>query len=142
MGEPNSTVNLVREYLSSRRLRENAAQMESKYKAQLMNLLEQEGEEDDRGSSYISLGAEVVDPRTDEPVAAIKRERRVSQSLDEDVAEEVLRDLGLYDRCTTTITVLDEDAILSLNFSGDLPDEAVQQMYSEKETFAFKVLGA
>lgn len=141
MGDQN-TLNLVREYLSSRRLRENAAQMESKYKAQLMALLEQEGEEDDRGSSYISLGAEIVDPRTEEPVVAIKRERRVSQSLDEDVAEEVLRGLGLYERCLHTITVLDEDVILSLNFSGELPDDAVQQMYSEKESFAFKVLGS
>jgi hypothetical protein len=133
---------LVREYLKSRRLRESAAEMENKFKKELMVLLETYGDYDDRGSSYLRLNDEVYDPRTDEPVASVKRERRVSQSLDEEVAEEVLKALGLYDRCTTTITVLDEDAILSLNFSGELPDEAVQRMYSEKESFAFKVIGA
>jgi hypothetical protein len=133
---------LVREYLKSRRLRESAAEMENKFKKELMVLLETYGEKDDRGSSYLRMDDEVYDPRTDEPVASVKRERRVSQSIDEDAAEEILKDLGLYDRCTTTITVLDEDAILSLNFSGELPDEAVQRMYSEKESFAFKVIGA
>jgi hypothetical protein len=139
----NNAAQLLREYLSSRRLRENAAEMENKYKAQLMRLLEEEGEYDDRGSAYFDVeAAGILDPRNDEPVAAIKRERRVSQSMDEEAAEDVLRELGLYDRCTTTVTMLDEDAILSLNFSGEISDEVIKMLYSEKESFAFKVLGA
>jgi hypothetical protein len=137
---PRNTVRLVGEYLKSRRLRETASEMEGKYKKELLSLLEEHGEYDDKGSSYLRLDGILLDPRTDEPVLSVKRECRVGQSLDEDVAEDVLKSLGLYDRCLTTITVLDEDAILSLNFSGELPDEAVQQMYTEKRTYAFKVL--
>jgi hypothetical protein len=81
-----------------------------------------------------------VDPRNDEPVLSVKRECRVGQSLDEEVAEEILKELGLYEQCTTTITVLDEDAMLSLNFSGEIPDEAVQKMYTERKTYAFKII--
>jgi hypothetical protein len=134
-----NTVRLVEEYLKSRRLRETAAEMEGKYKKELMDLLAAEGEEDDRGSTYLTVTG-LVDPRTGEPVASVKRERRVGQALDEDVATDLLTELGLLDRCTTTITVLDEDAILALNMTDELPDDAVQQMYTERETFAFKII--
>lgn len=131
------------EYLRSRRLRETAAEMENKYKKDLMSALDRFGSKDDRGSSFIDLsGLDIIDPRTEEPVASIKRERRVTQSMDEETAENILRELGLYEKCVTTITVLDEDAILSLNFSGEISDNVVKMMYDEKESFAFKVIGA
>jgi len=137
---PRNTVRLVGEYLKSRRLRETASEMETRFKKELMSLLEEHGEFDDKGSSYFRLDGIVVDPRTDQPVLSVKRECRVGEVLDEDVAEEILRGLGLYDQCTMNITVLDEDAILALAFNDQLPDDAVKKMYTEKKTYAFKVL--
>ena len=137
---PHNLVRTVQEYLKSRRLRETASEMESKYKKELMSMLESSGRVDDRGSSFLDIDGAIIDPRNDEPILSVKRECRVGQALDEDVAEEVLKSLGLYEKCLTTITVLDEDAILSLNFSGELPDEAVQQMYTERKSYAFKIL--
>lgn len=137
---PRNTVKLVGEYLKSRRLRETAADMESRFKGELMGMLEQDGEYDEKGSSYFQLDGILVDPRNDLPVLSVKRECRVSEALDEDVATEVLKELGLYDQCTTTITVLDEDAILALAFNDQIPDAAIKKMYSEKRTYAFKVI--
>ena len=103
-------------------------------------MLESSGRVDDRGSSFLDIDGAVVDPRNDEPILSIKRECRVGQALDEEVAEEVLKSLGLYEKCLTTITVLDEDAILALNFSGDLSDEELQSIYTTSEpTFALRI---
>jgi hypothetical protein len=36
-----------------------------------------------------------------------------------------------------TITEIDEDALLALNFSGELSDEEIRALYNIKETYAF-----
>lgn len=137
----------LNEHLKARALQEQALKMQNKYRDILKDELEAHGEEDAEGHRWFYF----PDPEAGEEgdpfyapdgglVHSIKREKRESISLDEDKAEEILKELGLLERCQETIVVLDEDAILSLNFSGELSDEALQQMYGEpKVTYAFKV---
>ena len=43
----------------------------------------------------------------------------------------------LLDSCTTTIQVINEDAILAANFDGTISDDDLAKLYDESETFAF-----
>jgi hypothetical protein len=121
----------IHHYLQFRHGRERLQKNEDTAKKHLMTYLAEQGEVDDRGSSYFEL-EEPIDN-----VTGVKRERRVSQILDEDVAMEIVAKYGLEDSCLETITVLNEDGLLAANFAGVIPDEEVKRLYSEKETFAF-----
>lgn len=89
------------------------------------------GIEDDKGNVWMEA----------EGVGRLKRERRVTNVFDADFAEEWLKGHGgdLWDQCTTTITVVDEDALLALIYKEEIPEDIADQMYTEKETWAVKV---
>jgi hypothetical protein len=129
----------LKEHLTSRHMREQAQKMENKYKDMLKDYLERLGDEDDKGSFWVQFDKPLTDP-AGKLVTSVKSEKRVRTSLDEDLAESLLQRLGLLEQCQTTITVLDEDAILALNFSGDLSDEELQSIYTTSEpTFALRI---
>lgn len=133
------------EHLKARELRERSQEVENRYKALLMEDLATSEEPDSEGHIWFYLDGEDDEPLYGPDgglIHSIKREKRESISLDEDKAEEILKELGLLEKCQNTYTVveLDEDAILSLNFEGKIPDEKLKAMYGEpKVTYAFKV---
>lgn len=126
------------EYNSSRLLRENATKMENKYKASLMENLAVFGEEDERGSRWWKFNPPVNSYDGRKVYTSIKRERRVSRSLDTDRAEIWLRANKLYDSCVTLEPVFDEDLMLALNFNDMIPDDVLDSFYDENVTWAFK----
>lgn len=99
----------------------------------LFALVEISGEEDDKGH----LRLELPDPVNE--VRALKIERRVSNYLDAEKAEEVLTEAGIWDDCTTQVTVLDEDKIMAARYEGKLTDEQIDAMYPQSVTEAFVV---
>lgn len=121
----------IEQYLQFRRGRERFQKNEDILKKDLMLFLTANGEQDGRGGAVFML----EDP-IDE-VAGIKRERRVSQILDEEAALELVTKYKLEDSCLETITVLNEDGLLAANFAGVVPDEEIKALYTQKETFAF-----
>ena len=66
-------------------------------------------------------------------VTGIKRQKRVSQSLNEDRTLALLKDKGLLDQCTEVVVVLNEDAILAANYSEDITDDELKALYDENE---------
>jgi hypothetical protein len=124
----------IEQYIGFRRGKERLQKNEDILKKDLMNFLADIKEKDDRGSSFYKL----EDPIDD--VVGIKRERRVSQNLDEEAALELVAKYGLESSCLETITVLNEDGLLAANFAGVVPDNEIQALYSERESFAFIVL--
>lgn len=134
-------VRTLHEHLKARYLREQAQGLENTYKERAKNWLMESGEEDEKGNRWWYPDVELADPEG-KAVESVKLERRAPVVLDEEVAEEILRDLGFWEVCTVkeTIVTLDEDAILALNFEGKLSDEDLQKMYVDgKVTWAFKV---
>lgn len=121
----------IEQYLQFRRGRERFQKNEDILKKDLMLFLTANGEQDGKGGSVYTM----EDP-IDE-VAGIKRERRVSQILDEEAAMELVLKYGLESSCLETITVLNEDGLLAANFAGVVPDEEIKALYTQKETFAF-----
>lgn len=133
-----NTLDTVKQYLSNRLLRERAQKVEDDLKKQLMVYLAEAGEMQEGGHRALQL---------DEPlefgtktIVGIKRQRRASTSLNSDKAMRYLEKKGLLSECTSTITVLNEDALLAANFDGRIPDKDLKSLYDESETFAFTLL--
>jgi hypothetical protein len=126
----------LREYFKTRTMREKSEAMESGYKKVLMEGLLGFGTLDPAtGNRRIDLDEEfLLDKRL---VIAVERRRRVTQSLDTDATMALLERKDLLGRCTTTVTVLNEDAILGANYEGLITDEELKDLYTEKENFAF-----
>jgi hypothetical protein len=60
----------------------------------------------------------------------------VSKQFDENTANELLKEKGLFDTCTTTVTTLDQDAVMGAYYEGKLTDADIETMFPEKVTWA------
>jgi len=133
----------VREYIMNRSLREKSETDEGRLKKQLMDELAAHGKLKEGGHREIDLAAPQAFPSYKGGKAVIKnitgieRKRRVSQSLNEERTMALLKEKGLLDLCTEVVVVLNEDAVLGANYSGQIADEELADLYDENETFAF-----
>lgn len=62
--------------------------------------------------------------------------RRVTVSLDAEKAEEILKDLGLWEEVTDVRYVINQDKLSSLWVNQKITEEQLEAMKSEKETFS------
>jgi hypothetical protein len=130
---------LVHHYLGQRMLRERAEREESRGKKELMEILESTGEKDHEGHRHLPVTPQpYTNPKGEEKtVNGVQRQRRVSQVIDAEAAEKLLRRKKLWDDCTETVTVLSEDKILAANYEGKITDKELAALYGELEQFAF-----
>jgi hypothetical protein len=141
------TINIQRavdEYCANRGMRERSEYWESRLKADLMAVLADVGQDQEGGHKVLDLDEPVryvtvtkAGKQLQKWVTGIQRQRRVSQPLDEQRALAFLKQKGLLEACTSTVLVLNEDAILAANYSGDITDDELKGLYDEIETFAF-----
>ena len=90
------------------------------------------GEPDDQGHLWVNF---------DEPVdgcVALQMQRKVSKPLNEEKAESILNAAGIYDECTTTVTVIDQDAIMAAHYAGKLTEDEVDAMFPPSISFALR----
>jgi hypothetical protein len=73
-------------------------------------------------------------------VGIAKRELRSKNVFDEQFAEQWLKENGLWEQCSTTITVVDEDAVLARIYDATIPKDVEQRMYTTQAVYAFKVI--
>jgi len=69
----------------------------------------------------------------------LTKQRRVSKSLNMEVAEDILTRKGIKDTCIKMVPVLDEGAIMSAFYEGYLTEEEIDAMFPAKESYAFLV---
>ena len=137
----------VTEYCLNRSTRERSAVHENLLKAQLMAVLEKVGLPDgDEGEHRKLLLNEPVEFVTykgqkgvKKTVIGIQRQfRKGSLMLNEERTMAYLQKHKLLDVCTTTQIVINEDAILAVNFDGGIPDEDLKALYDESDpSYAF-----
>ena len=120
-----------RQFVWLKREVESLGSVQSGLKSDLLQALEALGEEDDKGHLWFEFPSPV------EGYAAMQRQRRVSQKLDEEAAEEILTAKGLTDRCYKTVRVLDEDEVMALLYEGVLTEADVDQMFPKTISYAF-----
>lgn len=103
----------------------------------MMLIVADKGEVDEKGSLFLD-----VEPITvgDQTFGTIKRERRVSVSLDEDATETLLDSKGLLGRAQKTVVVLDHDEIYVLQQEGLITEAELDALFVERESWAFKPL--
>lgn len=98
---------------------------------ELAPIIEQEDHKDDKGNFRIDL------PEPVDGYVALQRQRRVSQKLDIEAAEELLSQRQLKDRCYKMVPVLDEDEVMACLYEDLLSPEDVDTMFPKTITYAF-----
>lgn len=121
----------VQHFISLKRQIEDLTKEQVELKTFLSDLVDAEGEPDDKGHLWYSLDQEVDGYRS------LQRQRKVSQSLDMQEATRILKEKGLDSRCFVMQPVLDEDAVMSCLYEGLLTEEDVDTMFPKKITWAF-----
>jgi hypothetical protein len=135
----------VADYLLNRSTRERSGYQEDTYKRRFMALLEEQGVLQEGGHRILMLNEPVVfhsykaGKMKESEVTGIRRVERSGQTnLNEERTMAYLAKRKLLDACTTTVTVLNEDAILALNFDEKISDEDLAKLYdTSPPTYAF-----
>ena len=141
--DPEEIAVSVEEYLLNRSMRERSEYHEGRLKKDLLALLESAGEQVSDTTQSIGLSEPIPfihyagGKPTEKKIVGIERRKRTSNVLDEDAALKLIERKGLTATCTTTVVVVDEDAILAANYAGTITDKELAALYSEKSTFAF-----
>lgn len=123
----------VRQYLALKDQADLISTRQSEIKKRLTSAVDELGEFDDRGHKVLALNDDNL------AAATIAKQRRVSKTLDMDVAEELLTKRGIKDTCVKMVPTLDESAIMAAFYSGHLSEEDIDAMFPEKVTYAFIV---
>jgi hypothetical protein len=130
-GDPITTD--VREYKRLRSQIDLLTKQQKKIRDTLMQAIEENGEPDDQGSIWLTLKEDA------DGTLEIKRQRRVSRSLDEGQAASILKEHDLWDQCTKTVVVVDEDAVMQALFDDELSEDDVDAIYPSKISWALEV---
>lgn len=85
------------------------------------------GYADDKGHQWLKVGS-----------FELKRERRISRSLDTMAVEQWARSNGHWDTIKKVVEVVDEDNLVKFAWEHKDHEETVTAFYVEKETWAFK----
>lgn len=121
----------VKQYMNLKRRIDDLTKEQIVLKGELSDIVDKEGEPDDKGHIWLQLPDEV------EGVSSLKRERRVSQSLDMDAAILILTQKGLAERCIKPVPTIAEDEVMAALYEGKLTEEDVDTMFPKKITWAF-----
>jgi hypothetical protein len=97
---------------------------------ELFEVLDGEGEVDDKGNVIIQL------PQAVDGFNSIIKQRRVTRKVDELKAEEIIAAHGLEDTLYKTVRMVDEDALMAALYEEVLTEEEVDEMYPPKVVWA------
>jgi hypothetical protein len=121
---------IVEQYKQTKKMKDMWEKKEKELRSRLMSILEDEGVPDDKGHLWLEL------PEAVDGTSKLQRMKRVSQVLDQSLAEKEIGKLGLWEECVRTIEVVDEDAILALAFEKRIPESLMTRLYEENVTWA------
>jgi hypothetical protein len=123
----------LRQYLALKKEVEVLSKRQDEIKSRLKLTVEAAGETDDRGHVTLKVEDDIIGDVT------LTQQRRVSKTLDMNIAEDLLKERGIYDKCVKMVPVLQEDAIMSCVYTGELSEADVDAMFPAKISFAFLV---
>lgn len=105
-------------------------------KAGMKAFVNDHGQLDDKGNRVLAFDEPVeVDGVT---YIGARCEARKTTYLEEDEAERILRERGLYDDCTVTVISIDQDRVMAAYMEDKLSDADLGEMFSDKVVWAFK----
>lgn len=83
------------------------------------------------------LTAELED--TYEGYGKIQRQRRVKTLVDEEFAERLLKERGLWERCVKLVPQVQEDEVLACRFEDLITEDEIEQIFPAQITYALVV---
>lgn len=95
---------------------------------------------DDRGHLYVDLDRPLTVGET--TYTAVKREKRITRTANEDRAHELAEQLGLLDRLFPDRPVFDEQELYVAYQEGKISEEEIDALYDIKESWALKAVPA
>lgn len=119
---------ISKEYNDLKNLIEKYQAKADQLKKELTQQADAFGDEDDKGHKWLKAGN-----------FQIKRERRVSVNLDAREAEAWAKDNNFWEDVSEVVRVLDEDKLLGKVWEKPELKSALDNLYSKKETWAFKL---
>jgi hypothetical protein len=126
-------ISLVKEYQFVKSQAEALAARQKELRDSIIETVDALGEPDDVGHIWLELPDQI------EGVRGLVKERRVSQKLDEDRAQEILQDNDLLTRCTKFVRQVDEDEVMEAKREDLLTDDDLESMYETKVSWALKL---
>ncbi len=120
----------IRQYLALKDQLDLITKRQTEIKQRLIEVVDAV-EADDRGHRVLSVEDETVGEVT------LTRQRRVSKSLNMDVAEEILTKKGIKDTCIKMVPTIDEGAIMAAFYENYLTEEDIDLMFPSKVSYAF-----
>jgi hypothetical protein len=69
----------------------------------------------------------------------LTNQRKVSNPLDMDIAEDLLKERNIYEKCVKMVPVLQENEILACVYTGELSESDIDKMFPKKISYAFLV---
>ena len=120
----------VAEYAHIKEQVDTLSKRQKELRDRLLEVVENLGETDDQGHLWMDLPQEISGVRM------LQRQRRVTQSINQERAQELLEELGLLDRCTTMVRIVDEDALMAAKWDGEISEEQIDSMIDTKVVWA------
>lgn len=123
-------IELVRQNATLKDRIDSTVAIQNDIKERLRDGLKELGEVDDRGHVVVEINDDLTG------IKKVVNQRKVSKSLDMSVAEEVLKEKGLHERCVMMVPVLDEEAIMAAYYEGLVTEEDIDKMFPAKVSWA------
>lgn len=127
MADIKSLTNEAKQFLALKEQIKFLTERQTEIKKRLQDALTADGEVDGRGHVTLELDEDIK----------ITNQRRESRTLNEDVAETILKEKGIYDECVKMVPVLQEDAIMAAVYKEQITEADVDKMFPAKVTYAF-----
>ena len=129
----NTFMNKVASFVALKRRIADMDKERSSIQAELSDIVDEEGEPDEKGHIWLTLPFEV------DGITSLQRQRKVSQSLNEDSANTILSEKGLSERCYKMIPMLDEAEVMACLYEGLLAEDDIDAMFTKKVSYAFYI---
>ncbi len=122
--------NTIRQYLMLKDELDVITKRQNDIKQRLIEVVDAV-EADDRGHRVLTVEDDSLGDVT------LTRQRRVSKSLNMEVAEDILTKKGIRDTCIKMVPTIDEGAIMAAFYENYLTEEDIDAMFPSKISYAF-----
>jgi hypothetical protein len=122
-----SLTNEAKQFIALKEQIKFLSDRQKEIKERLQTALQEDGEVDGRGHITLELDENIK----------ITNQRRESRTLDENLAESMLKEKGIYDKCIKMVPTLQEDSIMASVYTGELTEQDIDLLFPAKVTYAF-----
>lgn len=127
MSNTEQLTNEAKQYLALKEQIKLLTDRQSVIKKRLQEAVTELGEVDGRGHITLELDEDIK----------ITNQRRVSKTLNMEVAEQLLEERGIKDDCIIMVPTVSEDAIMAAYYKEQLSEADIDSMFPAKVSYAF-----